>query len=92
MLTKEEFDEIKAGSMFDFGQLSNSPEGIFMTRGGGELKWVAVKGRANDWAIYCHWPDHTEEWIKAHGDKVLNEVHIRRCVPCEDSVFNRYRY
>jgi len=91
-LTKERFDEIPAGEIFDTGILSNSPEGIFMTDDGGELKWVAKKGYGNDWAIYCHWSDHTIEWIRDHGDKVHTEEYIKKCVPCDDDVFKLYRY
>lgn len=92
MKTIEEFNELQAGEIFDIGVLPNSPEGIFMTRDGGELKWVAVKGYGNDWAIYCHWSDHAEDWIKQHGDKLHNEAHIQLCVPCDKEVMNRYRF
>lgn len=92
MLTKEEFDNLKSDEVFVTGVLPNSPEGIFMTRDGGELRWVATKGYANDWAVYCHWSSNSVEWIKQHGDKVTNENHIRKCVPCEDEVFKKYRY
>ncbi len=88
----KEFNELQAGEMFDYGVLPNSPEGIFMTRAGGELKWVATKGDANDWAIYCHWSDHTEAWIKEHGDKLFNKAHIQLCVPCGKEVMDKYRF
>jgi hypothetical protein len=63
-----------------------------MTNSGGELRWVAKKGYGNDWTIYCFWDYKNEDWIAQHGDKVTNEHHIKRCVPCDDAVFNLYRY
>jgi hypothetical protein len=92
MLKKEEFDLIPAGEVFRSGVIPNSPEGLFMTNDGGSLRWIAKKGYASDWAIYCHWDYHTEEWIEQSGDKVMNEHHIKRCVPCDEKVFKCYRY
>jgi len=92
MLTKEEFDKLKAGEVFATGVQPNSPEGIFMTRDGGTLRWVATKGYGNDWSIYCQWADKSVEYIKARGDKLHNKNHIKLCVPCEDNVLNQYRY
>jgi len=91
-LTKELFDSFPNGEVFATGVLPNSPEGIFVTRDGGMLRWVAKKGYANDWAIYCHWASNSEEWIKDHGDKVTTEMYIKRCVDCDDEIFNLYRY
>lgn len=59
---------------------------------GGELRWVAVKGYANDWTIYCHWSYNNEKWIEKHGDKVCNERNIKKCITCNDDVFKRYRF
>jgi len=91
-LTKELFDQFPNGEIFALGVLPNSPEGIFMTASGGMLRWVAVKGYANDWCIYCHWVSSSIDYVKSSGDKVFNETHIRRCVDCSDEIFKRYRY
>lgn len=91
-LTLEKFNEIPYGEVFAKGVLPNSPEGLFMTRSGGNLKWIAKKGGGNDWAVYCHWDYQTDEFVKTSGDKVHNEDHIKKCVPCTDEVFKRYRY
>ena len=88
----EKFNEVQAGEIFATGVLPNSPEGIFMTRDGGNLKWVAKKGYANDWAVYCHWDYQSEEWIEKHGDKLHNKAHIQLCVPCDKEMMNKYRY
>ena len=89
---KEEFDKIMAGAIFRKGILPNSPEGIFMTRSGGNFRWLAKKGWANDWTIYCHWDYHTDDFVEQNGDKVTQKAAILRCIPeCED-IFNLYRY
>lgn len=91
-LTEEQFKALPKGEMFATGVLPNSPKGLFMTNGGGELRWVAKKGQIDDWAIYCHWADWTESEIMSNGDKVDNKIHIQRCVPCTDAVLKLYRH
>jgi len=93
-MTKEQFDALPHSEVFATGTFPNSPEGIFMTnnREGDTLRWVAKKGYGNDWAVYCHWAEHSAEWVTAHGDKVTYELHIRKCVPCTKEVFSLYRY
>lgn len=90
-ITIDDFIMFMPGEVFATGVLPNSPEGIFMTRDGGELRWVAVKGYGNDWAVYCHWSYHSKEFVKSSGDKVLTPEYIQRCVPCSDEVMKRYR-
>ena len=92
MMTIEEFDKLPLDEIFATGVLPNSEEGLFMTRGGGNLRWVAKKGWGHDWAIYCHWENKSVEWIKESGDKVTSPVNIQKCVPCDAEVFNLYRY
>jgi len=91
-LTKQQFDLIPRGKVFATGVLPNDPTGIFMTNAGGNLRWVAKKGWGYDWTVYCHWDYNDKEWIEQHGDKVINEIHIKRCVPCDEEVFNLYRF
>jgi len=80
--------------MFAIGVLPNTPEGIYMTdsRYGYMMTWVAKKGHADDWAVYCYWYTQDVEWVKQHGDKIHTEKYIRRCVPCDDLMFSKYRY
>lgn len=92
MITKEDFDKIPNGIIFSTGVLPNSPEGLFMTNNGGELRWIAKKGYGNDWTIYCHWSSKSIDWIEQSGDKVTAEYHIKKCVSCDDEVFKLYRY
>ena len=94
MMTNEKFMNLPAGEIFATGVLPNSPEGIFITDShyGDSLGWVAVKGHADDWCVYSHWPEHSFEWIRKHGDKIHTEKYIKRCVPCDDKVFSKYRH
>lgn len=91
-LTVEEFDKIPDGDVFRTGTLPDSPEGLNMTNSGRMLKWIAKKGYANDWAIYCHWADSSDVYVRQHGQKVASESNILNAVPCVKEVLNRYRY
>jgi len=86
--------KIPDGEVFARGELPNSPEGLYMTDycPGRILKWVAVKGHADDWCIYCAWGCYSEWWILNHGDKVTTGIYIIRCVPCYEKVLSKYRY
>ena len=93
MMTMEEFEKIPAGKIFLTGELPNRAGGLFM--GGktqGELlTWVARKGYAGNWCIYCAPVYYSVGDIAVNGKKVFFENHIRMCVPCDDEVFSRYR-
>ena len=94
MITKEQFDKISDGDVFVKGEVENSPLGIYMTNSnkGKMLKWVAKKGYANDWCVYCHWSEQGWDYVITNGDKVTSESNIRKLVPCIDEVFKLYRY
>lgn len=93
-LTKEIFDQLPKGEVFASGVLPNSSEGLFMTNDnlGKELRWVAKKSHGDDWAIYCQWADKSVQWVADNGDKVYDERNIKRCVPCDNEVFELYRF
>ena len=90
-MTIEEFNKTEHGAVMAQGVLPNSPDGIFMTRGGGNLKWIAKKGHGNDWAIYCHWDYQTDEFVLQSGDKITDRRNILKCVPCAPGLLNLYR-
>jgi len=92
MLTIEEFNKFNAGDIIGSGEIENSPEGIYMTNSGGTLRWVAKKGRVNDWCVYCHWSHYSFEYVEQSGDKVMTKEYIQRCIPCSEEVFKLYRY
>lgn len=92
MLTVEMLNAIPKHTIFATGVLPDTEDGLFMARTGRDLRWVATTGEIGDWAIYCLFAENSVEYIKHFGDKVHDERHIKRCVPCDDEVFARYRY
>lgn len=92
LLTAERFDALPDGEIFATGEVVDSPDGVNMTGSGRMLRFVATKGHANDWAVYVHWSENDEAWIRENGDKVRGTENITRCVPCGDGVLGLYRY
>lgn len=92
MLTLQKLKDMVPDTIFDTGVAVDSPTGLNMTDSGKELRWIAVRGGIYDWAIYAHFSDRSEEWIRRHGDKVFSENHIRKCVSCDNEAFQMYRY
>lgn len=95
MITLDDFKMIPPGAVFAGGEVENSPtsEGIFLTdnRQGDLLRWIAVKGYGEDWAIYAHWADKPDEWIEQNGQKVYNIENIEKLVLCDRQVLKLYR-
>lgn len=93
MLTTQMLNDMPPGTIFATGELPDTPDGLFMARTGRMLRWVAVRGDGiPDWTIYCHFNEYDSEWVKANGDKVFHEAHIKKCVPCDEGAFAMYRY
>ena len=91
-LTLEQFKAIPFGEVFAKGEIPNSPEGIFMNRDGGMLKWVAKKGGIHDWAVYVYWDNVSFTYVRDYGDKVQGKEYITKVVPCTDEVYELYRH
>lgn len=91
ILTEAKFDEIPAGERFAQGVEIDDPAGLHIANTGKELKWVAVKGYANDWCIYCHFASESFDSVEMNGDKVILEHNIQRVVPCTKGVYAKYR-
>jgi len=92
MLTLKKLKEMKPGTIFQRGEIVDSPEGINMTNSGKQLRWVACRGDIHDWTIYCHWAEKDWSYIKSEGDKVCGEEHIKKLVLCDDESFALYRF
>ena len=92
MLTKQMLEAMPEHTIFATGTAMDVPGGLNMTGGGLELRWIAKRGYACDWCIYCHWFDKSIDYIARSGDKVISEEHIRKLVPCDDAAFGLYRY
>lgn len=92
MLTINDLMRFQPRTIFATGTAKDEPGGLFMAGTGKELRWVAVRGAIEDWAIYCHYAECDEYDIRDHGDKVCFETHIRRLVPCDDEAYAMYRF
>lgn len=90
MLTLEEFNSIKSGEIFREGEVQDSPSGLNMTGSGKALKYVAVKGYANDFAVYVHWSSYSTQYIRERGDKVSQGL-VTKCFDVEPEVLELYR-
>jgi hypothetical protein len=91
MLTLKTLNELPKGC-FETGVDIDNQDGINMSGSNEMLRWVAVRGAINDWAIYVGRDDQTVEMIMDFGDKAFGEHMIKKLVPCDDEAFNRYRY
>ena len=93
-LTLEDLKEMQPFTVFATGITENSPDGIYMTNEnlGKKLMWVAKRGEIHDWAIYIHWAEYGEEYVRDYGDKVTSPTNIKKLVPCDEEAFKMYRY
>ena len=84
--------EMPPNTIFATGVSMDLPEQLFIANTGRELRWIAIRGGVDDWAIYTHFSDRDINWIKRFGDKVMSPEYIRMLVPCDNEAFKRYRY
>ena len=92
MLTVKMLDAMPPDTIFATGMATDTPDSLYLANTGKPLRWVAVRGVGyGDWAIYAHLAHNNIEDIRNHGDKVHFEIHIRRCVECDDEAMGRYR-
>ena len=92
LLTKEVFSEINVGEIFKVvtTRIQRFHEPFKM-----KLKFICIKGiepGINDWAVYVGLPEQSDDYIAHHGDKVTARDIIRSMCPCDDEVFQLYRY
>ena len=92
MLNMKSFSAIDSGKVFAQGEIVDSDEGLCFDRSGEMLKWVAVKGYADDWCVYVHLADNTFDFVRNYGNKITMKENIQKVVPCEQDVFECYRY
>lgn len=91
MLTLEKLKEMEPDTIFADGIAKDDVNGINMTNSGCKLRWIAVRGDMHDWAIYYHEIDKSWEFIKQQGDKVHDDITIKKLVACSSDAFNLYR-
>lgn len=82
----------KPETIFACGETIDAPNGVNMMNTGKQLRWIACKGRVNDWALYVGEVSHSYKYIQQYGDKVYSEEAIRKLVLCDDEFFKAYRY
>lgn len=102
MLTKQLLESYKPDQIFATGEIVDGPLGIQLTNSGNQLRWVAVRGRIPDWAIYClgtardiHSRAHStfsETYVRDYGDKLYEEESILRLMPCDEEALKLYRF
>lgn len=56
------------------------------------VRWVAIRGRIDDWAIYYHKEEFGIPYVMENGDKCFTKEVIKELVPCDDESFGAYRY
>lgn len=85
-LTLQNLKKMEAGTIIASGV------GLYKELHKEPVKWVAVRGRIHDWAIYHEHPNMEIEYVTAYGDKIRTESIIRQLVPCDNEAFKMYRY
>jgi hypothetical protein len=92
-MTYEAFKKLPYDSVFATGLVPNMPGGLFMERDneGRLLRWVAKKGKIDDWAVYVHWATKSVEEVRDYGDKIHGKDLITDLVPCDEPMLNMYR-
>ena len=92
-MTDKEFKELPFDKPFSSGVAKDDPTGLNMTNSGNELRWIAKKGRINDWAIYCYWnqPEISDDYILKSGQKVYDLNNVKNVIDCDDEMLKRYR-
>lgn len=91
MLTLQQLKDMEPDTIFATGETTDDANGANMTGSGQALKWIATRGGIHDWAIYIHKAENSDQWIKAHGDKVHNRETVKKLVPCDDEALAMYR-
>ena len=114
ILTLKKLQEMHPNSMFavGFGLIThpwfNNAKKVLEADGRStKVKWVAIRGGIEDWAIYhsmdanickedyfdcnCHLRA-TEEMISDHGAKLHDIERIKEFVPCDEEALEMYRH
>jgi hypothetical protein len=92
MLTVKKLMDMKPHQLFATGTTTDNSTGVNLSNSGNPLRWVAVRGGIEDWAIYVGWQWGDENHIKDFGDKIHDKDNIRKLVPCDDEALKMYRH
>lgn len=93
MVTVELLKSISVGTIFRTGiSFSSDLVASYGDQGSGYVKWVAVRGIVEDWAIYvgpAYWDD---DKVKNSGNKIYRQATIEDLVLAEKEAYRLYRY
>lgn len=89
-ITDDMFWDARPGSIIEGGVARDDKNGVNFHASGEFVKWLAVKGGNDDWAIYFDKLHSKDEQIKTCGFKVSVE-NVRNLVVVSDHVLARYR-
>ena len=84
-LDLEAFNRAECNSVLATG-IVTEPELHF-----GAIRWVAIKGHGNDWAIYYHVERYDISVVRMSGEKISSANLIENLVPCTKEVLSLYR-
>lgn len=93
MLTRQQLIDLEPG-IFAKGETTDDIKGVNVSGSGKVIKWVAVRGTIDDWALYVESPWNPAidyDFVRRLGDKIASEVLVRKLVPCDDGAWGRYR-
>lgn len=83
-ITDEEFEQAKVHDILATGT------GIYPCLQPFAIRWVAVKGDNNDWAMYYHYVTWTVAHVCTNGDKVFTDC-IKDIVIVSEEMLKNYR-
>lgn len=90
-LTTQALTAAKPHSIIHSGEILDNEEGMNMSGSGDMLRYVVVAGEIGDWAVYCHFAERSEDWIKMNGDKVCWKDNLKMILDFNEEVWKKYR-
>lgn len=90
-LTLKVLSSFKSGQIMATGLTDGGPGGVHLIDKPWKVRWVAITGHNNDWAVYAGPEDWSPHAVARSGDKVNNINNVKKVVPCDDAAAERYR-
>lgn len=56
------------------------------------VRWIAVRGEVDDWAIYYGPRHYTDRQLEVEGSKLYDKRWIRRVIHITEQAYRRYRF
>lgn len=90
MLTREKLNKFEPGTIFASGLDFDGENGINLWNTGELIRWVAVRGGVDDWAVYADKASKSAESVRDFGCK-LSRGEATKLVLGNQDFCNRYR-